>query len=79
MNAYCGTCAFWISNGQTENRSAEIGECHRYAPGPQAGGNHNRMMEFGGSSEHTPSWPMTAKEEFCGEWRSPEKWEFSRA
>ena len=65
MSENCGTCHYY----RTAGGEADYGECHRHAPRPV--GREDTSETTG--VELNPvvwDWPVTHKDEGCGEWRT---------
>lgn len=62
----CAACRFWVRHKHALD--TEFGTCRRYAPRPV------RLLDPADDDDqlanHYPSWPNTAEDEFCGEWKA---------
>lgn len=61
----CETCKFW----QTK-KELPVGRCRRYAPKPIGWIVPDKGEEHDGEPTSKAMWPLTWKDDWCGEWQS---------
>lgn len=59
-NEKCENCKFWIKKVEG------TGECHRDSPSPDMSG-FIGFEEYGDGTPRLAIWPLTYKDEWCGE------------
>ncbi len=59
----CSLCRFWLN---WDSEMTNLGECHRFPPRVAA------SPADGDESANQPRWPLTAPDEWCGEFQRPQ-------
>ena len=62
MEVNCKKCRFWFEEVNSNGQSLNLGQCRKYAPKPVVG-----------QTNTTVRWPITSKDQGCGEFKQQDK------